>query len=954
VLDWAMAHPRFKTQLFRFVDVFPACRDDAEVLRHLREYFAGVEVPRALGLGLEVAEVMPFGARLSTAAARRNIMRMARQLIAGPTPTEALPQLERLWRAGEASTVDLLGEKTVTDREADRYAERVAAVLDALVAAARDWPDDPGLERDPWGPVPRINVSVKPTALSPLFTPLTARQGLAAVRDRLRPLIIRARAAGATVHLDMEHDDVKDLTLELLRTIGAEFPDGPQLGCVIQAYRKDSWTDLQDVVAWSERTLRLPLAVRLVKGAYWDQETLVARAAGWPVPVFERKAETDASYERSVRHLVVHAGRVRPAFGSHNVRSIAYAIACTRAHGLPDAAVEHQLLYGMAEPVHAALRSLGHRVRVYAPVGELVAGMAYLVRRLLENTSNESFIRQRFAEGQALEELIAPPPVTALPAPEEAAERPPTDPLDPTPFANEPHTELRRRGQRARLAAAVHEAPAGFGFMAPVLIEGRTVETAEAIVSRDPGAVATVVCQSGRAGPVEVERAIAVAERAFPAWRTTPWMERAAVLFRAAALMRRGRAELAALEVFEAGKPVPEADADVCEAIDFCEYYGREALRLGAGVALIQVPGEANAYRYQPRGIGAVIAPWNFPLAIPTGMASAALVTGNCVLLKPAEQTPGVAFRLVEILLEAGVPPGALSFLPGLGEETGPTLVEHPAIAFVAFTGSKAVGLSIIERAAVQRPGQRQVKRVVAEMGGKNAVIVDSDADLDQAVPAIVTSAFSYAGQKCSAAARVIVLAPIFDELVERLVGACAVVGVGHARELGTVVGPLIDEEAFTRVRRYQEVARTEGEILYRRDTVPEDGWYVGPTVVRTEDRDARIFTEEIFGPLLIVTRADDFDQALALANHTDYALTGGIFSRSPARIARAVDALRAGNVYVNRPITGALVGRQPFGGYGLSGVGSKAGGSDYLLQFVEPRVVSENTIRQGFAPAET
>jgi RHH-type proline utilization regulon transcriptional repressor/proline dehydrogenase/delta 1-pyrroline-5-carboxylate dehydrogenase len=500
----------------------------------------------------------------------------------------------------------------------------------------------------------------------------------------------------------------------------------------------------------------------------------------------------------------------------------------------------------------------------------------------------------------------------------------------------------------------VYDAPAGFGFTAPVLIEGRAVDTAEAIVSRDPGAFTTVVCRSGSAGPAEAERAIAAAGRAFPSWRATPWVERAAVLFRAAALMRRRRAELAALEVFEAGKPVPEADADVCEAIDFCEYYGREALRLGAGVALVQAPGEANTYRYQPRGIGAVIAPWNFPLAIPTGMVSAALVTGNCVLLKPAEQTPGVAFRLVEILLEAGVPPGALTFLPGVGEEVGPTLVEHPGIAFVAFTGSKAVGLSIVERAAVHRPGQRQVKRVIAEMGGKNALIIDSDADLDQAVPAIVASAFSYAGQKCSAAARVITLAPVFEELVERLVGASAVVGVGHARELGTVVGPLIDEEAWTRVRRYQEVARAEGEILYRRDTVPEGGWYVGPTVVRTADPRSRIATEEIFGPLLAVLRADDFDEAIALANDTDYALTGGIFSRSPARIARAVETLRAGNVYANRPITGALVGRQPFGGYGLSGVGSKAGGPDYLLQFVEPRIVSENTIRQGFAPPET
>jgi RHH-type proline utilization regulon transcriptional repressor/proline dehydrogenase/delta 1-pyrroline-5-carboxylate dehydrogenase len=595
-------------------------------------------------------------------------------------------------------------------------------------------------------------------------------------------------------------------------------------------------------------------------------------------------------------------------------------------------------------------------VRVYTPVGELVPGMAYLVRRLLENTSNESFIRQRFAEGQALDALITPPTVherELAPLAEEPAEVPATDPAAPRPFANEPHAELRRGAARERLAAAVAQARGGLGFRAPVVIDGQPLETAGEILSVDPGAVATVVCRSGRAGAVEVERATEVARRAFPIWRATPWRARAAVLFRAAALMRRRRWELAALEVFEAGKPLPEADADVCEAIDFCEYYGREALRLGAGVPLAEPPGETNAYRYQPRGIGAVIAPWNFPLAIPTGMVAAALVTGNCVLFKPAEQTPGVGLRLVEILLEAGLPPGALAFLPGLGDEVGVPLGDHPAIAFIAFTGSKAVGLSVVARAAAHRPGQRHVKRVIAEMGGKNAIIVDDDADLDQAVPGIVTSAFGYAGQKCSAAARVIVVAPVLDELLERLAGAAALVPVGHPSALGTVIGPLIDEEAARRVADYQRLACTEGEVVYRRERVPEGGWYAGPMVVRTQNVHARIATEEIFGPLLTILRADDFEQALALANATEYALTGGLYSRSPAHVRRAAEEFRAGNLYINRAITGARVGRQPFGGYGLSGVGSKAGGPDYLLQFVEPRVVTENTLRQGFAPLE-
>jgi RHH-type proline utilization regulon transcriptional repressor/proline dehydrogenase/delta 1-pyrroline-5-carboxylate dehydrogenase len=348
-----------------------------------------------------------------------------------------------------------------------------------------------------------------------------------------------------------------------------------------------------------------------------------------------------------------------------------------------------------------------------------------------------------------------------------------------------------------------------------------------------------------------------------------------------------------------------------------------------------------------------VISPWNFPLAIPCGQVTAALVCGNAVLFKPAEQTPGIGYRLVQILLEAGAPPGVIAYLPGLGEEVGARLVDHPSTSVIAFTGSKDVGLQIVERASVTQPGQRHVKRVIAEMGGKNAIVVDTDTDLDVAVPAIVDSAFGYAGQKCSAASRVIGIGPIFEPLVGRVVGAARLLPVGPAADMSTVVGPLIDEDAYKRVRRYQEIARDEGDVVLQRDDVPSTGWFAGPTVVVTQSPDARIATEEIFGPVLVCMRAESLDDALALANGPPYALTGGVFSRLPSTIARATADLRAGNVYVNRSTTGALVGRQPFGGYGLSGVGSKTGGPDYLLQFVDPRVITENTLRQGFAPDE-
>jgi RHH-type proline utilization regulon transcriptional repressor/proline dehydrogenase/delta 1-pyrroline-5-carboxylate dehydrogenase len=354
---------------------------------------------------------------------------------------------------------------------------------------------------------------------------------------------------------------------------------------------------------------------------------------------------------------------------------------------------------------------------------------------------------------------------------------------------------------------------------------------------------------------------------------------------------------------------------------------------------------------YRPCGLVTVISPWNFPLAIPCGMVTAALVAGNCVLFKPAEQTPAVAYGLVQALEAGGLPPGVLSFLPGVGEDIGAYLVAHPAIAGIAFTGSKEVGLAINASAAQFRPGQRQIKRVIAELGGKNALIVDDDADIDQAVPAAAYSAFGYAGQKCSAASRLIIVDAVYDEMVSRLAGATRELRVGHPREMGVQVGPVIDEDAYARVQSYIELGATEATVVQPDRERSAGGYFVEPTIILDAKPSARVAREEIFGPVLTVLRARDIDHAIELANDTEYALTGGLISRSPANIAKVAASLRAGNVYINRGTTGAVVGRQPFGGYGLSGVGAKAGGPDYLLQFLDPRAVTENTMRQGFAP---
>ncbi len=517
------------------------------------------------------------------------------------------------------------------------------------------------------------------------------------------------------------------------------------------------------------------------------------------------------------------------------------------------------------------------------------------------------------------------------------------------PFANEPTLELRRADVRDSLVGALAELDQRLPVEVPVIVgEDRLAPASEpSFESTDPGAPDRLVALAACSGEEEARAAVGVAAEAFPGWRDRTPEERAEVLVGAASLLRERRLELAALQVRECAKPWAEADSDVCEAIDFIEYYAREAIRLAEGPPLVQAPGERNEMRYAPRGVAAVVAPWNFPLAIPTGMAVAALAAGNTVILKPAEQSPASGLVLVEALLEAGVPAGAVGLLPGYGE-VGAALVRDPGVHVIAFTGSSAVGLEIVHTAAETPEGQTHVKRVVAEMGGKNCVIVDADADLDEAVPAIVRSAFDYAGQKCSACARVLAHEAVIESLLERIGGAVAVLEVGQAESFGTDVPPVIEREARDRVARYAEMAASEGRIVTRGEAGPDHGWFCSPTVATDLPPESAVLRDEIFGPVLSVESVPSVTAASDVVEALPFALTGGLFSRDPAVVREVTARSPVGNLYVNRHITGAMVGRQPFGGNRRSGVGSKAGGPDYLLQFMEPHVISENTMRHG------
>ena len=958
VMDWSMKNEAFKVQLFRFVDVFPSLTSAALLTDHIREYFGDEkDMPPVLATGAKVAGLFgSLGAAVLNKLIASNIQGMARQFIVGENGKEALHNLEKLRRDGFGFVVDVLGEATLSEEEADRYLNTYLELLDLLRERSRDWRPLAGRGGDPaldWGHAPKVNVAVKPTALFCLANPQDFEGSVRAILARVRSIAAKVVELGGFLCIDMETYRHKEIIIEVYRQLKLEFPDYPYLGLVLQAYLKETDRDLAGLIAFA-RENGVQISIRLVKGAYWDFETVRARQNGWEVPVWSVKAQTDAAFERQARTILENSDVCHFACASHNIRTIACVLEYARALGVPDERYEFQVLYGMAEPIRRGILRVAGRIRLYCPYGDLVPGMGYLVRRLLENTANESFLRQSFAEKAEVERLLEDPAVCAGRAAGVGAQE---DRVQAQgggrPFENEPMVDFTRAAHRDAFPRAIAAVRGRLGRLYPLYIDGRELETAERATSvnpADPSEVIGVVCQAGVA---EAAAAIAAARAAFPGWRDTSPLERAGYLLRAAEIARGRIFELSAWQVLEIGKQWDQAYADVAEAIDFLEYYAREAVVLGKPRRLGHAPGELNRYRYEPKGVAAIISPWNFPLAIALGMTSAAIVAGNTVVFKPSGLTPVVGRQVCQLLAEAGLPAGVCNYLPGRGEVIGDFLVDSPDVALIAFTGSLEVGLRIIERAARVHPGQGQVKKVICEMGGKNAIIVDDDADLDEAVPQVLYSAFGFQGQKCSACSRVIVLDAVYERFVERLVSLARATRVGPAEDPANYLGAVADEHARRSILAYAEIGKGEGRLLYESEVPSGEGYYVPMTIIGGITPEHRIAQEEIFGPVLAVMRARDFDEALAFANSTRFALTGGVFSRSPGHLERASREFRVGNLYLNRNNTGALVGRQPFGGSRMSGVGTKAGGPDYLLHFMDPRVVTENTMRRGFTPAD-
>ena len=952
IMDLSMKSTQFKTQMFRFVDVLPYLKDSGDVVSHLKEYFSEKEG------GGKLPSIFSFGASLGGNLApnvlahsvKKNVSEMARLFITGESPEDALPKLEAAREKNLAFTVDILGEATLSELEALDYQRRYLELIQTLTEKSKLWSSHPLLETNHLGPIPAVNVSVKLSSLYSQVHVVAWEHTKEQIIERVCPILDLAIENNVFINIDMEHFEIKGLTLDIFKTLLSlpKYKNYPHLGIVLQAYLRDSYEDTQALIAFAKHR-RMPFTVRLVKGAYWDSEVIHAKQLSWDIPVYTNKQESDANYERCAFLFLEHYKSIHLAIGSHNVRSIASILVKAEEMGIPKKALEVQMLFGMANSFKKALVNLGFRVREYATIGEMIPGMAYLVRRLLENTANESFLRTSSLSHSTPN--IQARVLSLLKDPRENLKTSSSDPQLEG-FKNEPPIDFSVFTKRRDFEAALKKVKAQLplsdiqGF-----INNEFVTSSEVLERRSPNDNETLISRFYSLSTDQVDRAIEGAFKAFSQWKYTDSGYRADLIDQLANLIAKHRHDIAALEVFEVGKPWAEADGDITEAIDFCRYYARDMRRLKGGQKVGTIPGEHSHYHYTPKGVVAVIAPWNFPLAILTGMVAGALVTGNTVLIKPSEQSSATGFRLLELLRQLKLPSGVVQFLPGRGEIVGAQIVKDSRVAMVAFTGSKEVGLQIVQHSGSTPEGQRHVKTCMIEMGGKNSIIIDSDADLDEAVKGVISSAFGFSGQKCSACSRVIVLPQNYDLFLSRLIESTKSLWVNSAEEPHAFMGPVVDQESYDRLIKVIERGQKEATLAFKHEGLPNKGHFIPPTIFSDVSPESFLAQEEFFGPLLSVIKAKDLDEAIAIANNTEFGLTAGIYSRSPLNIEKARQHLEAGNVYINRTITGAMVERHPFGGFKLSGLGSKTGGPDYLKQFMNPRVVTENTMRRGFSP---
>ncbi len=972
VFDACMKNPHTKKQLLRFIEVLPTLlKKDEDVVSHFKEYILDEKVDMGfMNLGLSAGNIASKISPSFFAGKVKDFSeRMAKNFIAGADIEIASQFVEAQLEQGLEFSLDHLGEKTTSEVDAKKYMESYFKTLDVLVKKFGK------KAKNKYGK-PLINLSIKASSLYSRFDPIDPENTSKNVRDRLRPIFQKARDVGAFINIDTEHYEIKDITYRIFKELleEEEFKDYFDVGIVIQAYLKDSEESLRELIKWARRNEH-KITVRLVKGAYWDHEVMLAQKNNWEIPVFTKKWQSDANYEKLTRILLENAEYTHVAIASHNIRSVAVALALKKDLNVKDEFFEVQMLYGMGKEVKKSIAEKKIPLRVYTPFGDLISGMGYFVRRLLENSANESFLRS-FDSNIDSETLLKNPQLDDSVLEEKKypnghKERKFWRNLVPTfkkkqenifevekkkeqvKFRNVPVCDFSKEENRKKMSNALEKVSSQFGKINYGLKIGtQWINTDEHFYSKNPSNLSETIGKVSKGNLEYVEHAIRKAKETSKTWRLVLPEDRAEYLFNVAKQMEARIYTLSALLVFESGKNWKEAYADLAEAIDFLNFYGLEMIRLGEEKFTQEVLGEDNTSNYIPKGVVGVISPWNFPSAIFLGMTSAAIVTGNTVIVKPASDTPLIAAEIVKMFEKARLPPGVLNFVPGGGSDVGNALVESKDVNMIAFTGSREVGLGINKKLSEMRKNQNHIKTAILELGGKDGIIVDNTANVDEeAIPGIIYSAFGYQGQKCSACSRVIVLESIYDNFVDKLVESAKSLKVTDTRKPNCDMGPIINKKAYENILDYIEKAKTDGgNILLGGKHDNSRGYFVGPTIIEV-DRNNIISKEEIFGPVLAVIKVKNFDEAMEVFNGTDYALTGGIYSRTPSHIKRFKQEALVGNRYINRGITGAVVERQPFGGFKMSGAGSKAGGVDYLLNFMYPISNSVNTARSGHIP---
>lgn len=950
-LGWTAGYALLRIHLLKFLAILPSLEHDRsgkEVKRILLESLRrlirdsikakllskkGQERPLPskgllfIRISYALAYIIPANA---LALSVRHLTKlMAKRFIAGETIESANETLRSLSRTHREATLDQLGELVVSEREADHYMNEVIKIIKGLAMHI------PRGEKNKAG-INKAHVSIKVSALSSSFKPHAPDFTYDRVAPRLRKILIAAKEDQVFLNIDAEHYDYRDIVFKIYRRVLLETPelhDYEATGIVLQAYLRDASEHLDEIIALAkERGHSMP--VRIVKGAYWDAETVQADAQSFDAPEFLNKEETDLLFRQLVIKIFQNHPQLRLALASHNFADHSFAEVVRAKMFQETPRIEHQCLHMTYEALSVAMARMGWSVRNYVPIGSLLVGMAYLVRRIMENSSQVGVLTIMRSHKKK-QSLVSPGEVHREKKREGKIVRDLTTTHLTTRFFNISPLRLWIDRERASITNSLEEfkkIEMGKTF-GEKFSDGKETTI---VASSDPSLVVGKISFAGKDSTLA---AIEKLDHAYVSgsWPELPWINRSGTLVKAARLMSIRRNEFSSLIVYEAGKSVAEALADVDEAIDFLNYYARE---------------EGRAQKENPnlisRGVIAVIAPWNFPLAIPCGMAVAALVAGNSVALKSAEQTPLVSQMLVDLLHEAGVPSDVLIHLPGLGEEVGAVLVNSPKVAGIVFTGSKNVGMMIAHKAGKRVVRNERYKidlpvKAITEMGGKNCIIVTQNAELDETVSGILASAYGHAGQKCSACSRVLVHSFVKERLVERLREASIDLEIGESFKFQTTMNPVISSEDKERIKKAAkdagiEAARYGGKVHLDRTLDDLPGFCVGPAIIevpKTRAISSESFaTKEIFGPVIHIIEFDTLDEAIKIFNSVEYALTGGVFSQSQDDIDYLVSNLESGNIYINRTITGARVAIEPFGGFKLSGTGPKAGGDSYLRSF--------------------